>query len=197
MARGALPHEHPSASRRRRKVALRKADCVLVFGTPLDFRVGYGRSIAHQPEAKIVQVDLDGAELGTQPRVEVAILGDTGLVLEQLTAGGAEDGHRSDLHGAWLTSIRAPRTRSARRSSPEMTSDARRSTRYAPAPSSATRSTSDTIVIGDGGDFVATAANVLASREPGHWLDAGPLGTLGVGPGLRHGGQARAARSAT
>lgn len=41
----------------------------------------------------------------------------------------------------------------------------------------------DAIVIGDGGDFVATAASVLRIYEQGHWLDPGPLGTLGVGPG--------------
>src|SRR5438874_593831 len=43
--------------------------------------------------------------------------------------------------------------------------------------------TPDTIVIGDGGDFVGSAANVLRPRGFGHWLDAGPLGTLGAGPG--------------
>src|SRR5204863_8266758 len=41
----------------------------------------------------------------------------------------------------------------------------------------------DTIVIGDGGDFVATAASVLRISKIGQWLDPGPLGTLGVGPG--------------
>src|ERR1700684_4033176 len=39
------------------------------------------------------------------------------------------------------------------------------------------------IVIGDGGDFVATAAYVLKLEWPGLWMDPGPLGTLGVGPG--------------
>ena len=43
--------------------------------------------------------------------------------------------------------------------------------------------TPDTILIGDGGDFVGSAANVLRPRGFGHWLDAGPLGTLGAGPG--------------
>jgi acetolactate synthase-1/2/3 large subunit len=38
-------------------------------------------------------------------------------------------------------------------------------------------------VIGDGGDFVATAAYTLPVRWPGVWMDPGPLGTLGVGPG--------------
>src|SRR5262249_13443095 len=41
----------------------------------------------------------------------------------------------------------------------------------------------DSIVVGDGGDFVATAAYVLNLRPPGLWMDPGPLGTLGVGPG--------------
>ena len=39
------------------------------------------------------------------------------------------------------------------------------------------------IVIGDGGDFVATAANVIKLEWPQMWMDPGPLGTLGVGPG--------------
>jgi acetolactate synthase-1/2/3 large subunit len=39
------------------------------------------------------------------------------------------------------------------------------------------------VVIGDGGDFVATAANVLRLAWPQMWMDPGPLGTLGVGPG--------------
>jgi acetolactate synthase-1/2/3 large subunit len=39
------------------------------------------------------------------------------------------------------------------------------------------------VVIGDGGDFVATAAYVLKMQQPQLWMDPGPLGTLGVGPG--------------
>ena len=39
----------------------------------------------------------------------------------------------------------------------------------------------DTIVIGDGGDIVATAAKILPVKREGAWMDPGPLGTLGVG----------------
>jgi acetolactate synthase-1/2/3 large subunit len=39
----------------------------------------------------------------------------------------------------------------------------------------------DTIVIGDGGDIVATAAKILPVPREGAWMDPGPLGTLGVG----------------
>jgi acetolactate synthase-1/2/3 large subunit len=37
------------------------------------------------------------------------------------------------------------------------------------------------IVIGDGGDIVATAAKILPVKSEGAWMDPGPLGTLGVG----------------
>ena len=54
----------------------------------------------------------------------------------------------------------------------------------------------DAIVIGDGGDFVSYAGRVIDTYEPGCWLDPGPYGCLGSGPGLRARGEARAARTA-
>ena len=68
MARGALPYEHRGLFSRSRKFALAQADCVFVFGTPFDFRVDYGRAPTWAADAKIVQVDLDGAELGRNRR---------------------------------------------------------------------------------------------------------------------------------
>jgi acetolactate synthase-1/2/3 large subunit len=40
----------------------------------------------------------------------------------------------------------------------------------------------DAIVVGDGGDIVGIAASIINARQPGHWLDPGPFGCLGVGP---------------
>ena len=39
-----------------------------------------------------------------------------------------------------------------------------------------------TFVIGDGGDVVAACSRVLRVHRPGHWLDPGPFGCLGIGP---------------
>ncbi|HVE77007.1 MAG TPA: thiamine pyrophosphate-dependent enzyme, partial [Actinomycetota bacterium] len=41
----------------------------------------------------------------------------------------------------------------------------------------------DAIVVGDGGDFVSYAGREVPSYRPGSWLDPGPFGCLGVGPG--------------
>ena len=56
----------------------------------------------------------------------------------------------------------------------------------------------DAIVIGDGGDFVSYAGRVIDTYEPGTWMDPGPFGCLGAGPGQAIGAAApaRAARSA-
>jgi acetolactate synthase-1/2/3 large subunit len=176
MARGGLPHDHPSLMTRARKQALAQADVVFIFGTPLDFRLSYGRAI--NPEAKLVQIDLDGAELGRNRRLDVAIHGDTGLVLDQLRAAV---GNKSCAD--WLAAIRAIDDVSRAKMDAEMRSDA-----DPPNPLRVCRAVSERlgdkdVVIGDGGDFVATAAYVLRMQWPQVWMDPGPLGTLGVGPG--------------
>src|SRR2546426_8356272 len=60
--RGSLPAGHPHFFSLSRKEALGEADAVLIVGTPLDFRLGYGAGIAET--AQIVQVDSDAAEIG-------------------------------------------------------------------------------------------------------------------------------------
>ncbi|MBI3179392.1 MAG: acetolactate synthase [Deltaproteobacteria bacterium] len=178
MARGALPPEHPCLFTRCRKDALAAADVVVVFGTPLDFRLGYGDAIP--AEAKLIQVDLDGAEIGRNRTVDLGIVGDSGLVLAGLAArlkGRAPD------TADWLNQVREHEARRVgkMRQEMEVASDpinplylCSRLNRFVGER---------TIVVGDGGDFVATAAYVLKVRGVGSWMDPGPLGTLGVGPG--------------
>ncbi|MBI2389564.1 MAG: acetolactate synthase [Deltaproteobacteria bacterium] len=176
MARGALPHDHPAFFTRSRRQALARTDLVLVFGTPFDFRLDYGRAI--NADAKVVQVDLEGKELGRNRSVDVAIDGDTGLVLEQVLARCA-----TAKDPAWLAEIRAAETKARAKMAAEIESNE--------APVNPLRLCAEIdrrlgkadIVVGDGGDFVATAAYVLKMQHPQIWMDPGPLGTLGVGPG--------------
>jgi acetolactate synthase-1/2/3 large subunit len=184
MARGSIPPDHPAAMSMARKDALKRADVVLIFGTPLDFRLGYGRPSHIAADAKLIQVDLDGSEIGRNRAIEVGIVGDTCLVMQQLTALAVETRFQSALYASWSDEIRRIDREKREAGRAELESDA--------APVNPLRACAeidkvldeDTIVIGDGGDFVGTAANVLRIRKPGHWLDAGPLGTLGAGPGF-------------
>jgi acetolactate synthase-1/2/3 large subunit len=179
MARGALPKDHPSLFAHARRLALAESDLVFVMGTPLDFRLEYGRSPPFGAGAKLVHVDLDDAALGRNREPDVAIHGDTGLVLDQLLAaiGGKEV-------PPWMTSLRA--AEDAERARAEAALNAASGPPTAPRVfhELAQRLGTADMVVGDGGDFVAAGGAALHFEWPRLWLDAGPFGTLGVGAGF-------------
>jgi acetolactate synthase-1/2/3 large subunit len=180
-ARGSLDPDDPHWFLQTRKEALAKADVVLIFGTPLDFRIGYGRRIA--ADAKLIHVDLDGRELGRNRGCEVGIIGDTGMVMEGLTTLAREGRFTAGVWKGWLNELRALEAKKWEALGPQLRSD---DTPVNPLRLCAEVDAlvdENTIIVGDGGDFVGSAANVLRPRGFGHWLDAGPLGTLGTGPG--------------
>ncbi|MEZ4259010.1 MAG: thiamine pyrophosphate-binding protein [Polyangiaceae bacterium] len=178
MARGGLPHDHPLLFSRSRRFALAQADLVLVLGTPFDFRVDYGRAPTWSADAKIVQIDLDGSELGRNRGVDVAVHADSGIALEQIVSAFGKGSF-----GAWVDAVRAEETKRRAKMAAEIESDASPPNPLRVCAELSKRLGKDDVVIGDGGDFVATAAYVLKMQWPQLWMDPGPLGTLGVGPG--------------
>jgi len=184
MARGLMPPGHPWAFSRSRKQALAEADVVLVLGTPLDFRLNYGMSINYA--ASLVQVDLDPAQLGHNRPAAVTMHADPGTVLRQMLElraqlpGGAPTQRRE-----WQQALQATEARALAKAQPGLAADS--------SPVDVLRLCAevdavlddDATIIGDGGDFVATAAAWLRVRRyPAGWLDPGPLGTLGMGMGF-------------
>lgn len=183
LGRGSLPPGNPYFFSQTRKEALREADVALIFGTPLDFRLGYGRETHFNPSGAVIQVDLDAAEIGRNRAIDVGIVGDTGLVMQQLTDLAASEGFNATMVKPWLDELRQREQQKWERMRKEMESGAEPINPLRACKEIADVLTKDAIVIGDGGDFVATAASILPIYEQGHWLDPGPLGTLGVGPG--------------
>jgi acetolactate synthase-1/2/3 large subunit len=181
MARGLLSELPWSRSR---KAALAEADLVFLFGTPLDFRLNYGSAPLWNESCKLVQVDLDPAEPGRNRTADVAIPGDSGAVMAQLLAAGAL-GATKESRQAWLAQLQAIEQKQAAKMAGAYGSEA--------SPVDPLRICAEVdgvlpegaIIIGDGGDFVATAASVVKVRRyPAGWMDPGPLGTLGVGMGF-------------
>jgi len=183
LGRGSLPPGDPHFFSRTRKPALLGADVVLIFGTPLDFRLGYGRDSHINPGAKLIQVDLDPRELGRNRPCDVGIVGDTGLVMEQLTQAAKAEGYTKAMVKPWLDDMRKREQAAFEKVRPELDSDAVPINPLRACKEIADSVGENAIFIGDGGDFVATAASIVRVYQSGHWLDPGPLGTLGVGPG--------------
>ncbi|WP_242355218.1 MULTISPECIES: thiamine pyrophosphate-binding protein [Anaeromyxobacter] len=179
MGRGCLPPDHPSAFQLSRKEALAQADVVVVVGTPLDFRLGYGTEPTFAPGARVVQVDVEGGEIGRNRPVEVGIVGDARSVLEALEAGVK----LTPAAAEWRAFLREKETARAEKQRAFEESDQRpiHHFRLAKALDRVASRAGDVTFVGDGGNVVAVAAKVLKVRKPGRWLDPGPLGCLGVG----------------
>jgi acetolactate synthase-1/2/3 large subunit len=179
MGRGSIPQDHPLFFSRTRRGALARADVILLIGTPLDFRLAYGKRF--NPQAKIIQVDIDPTELGRNRDIDVCVEGDAGAVLEQLLA---ELGDARPDHNSWLKSLREEEEKTQAARQEFLNSDAVPIHPLRLCKETAAFVDENTIVIGDGGDIVNLAAQVLPINYPGQWYDPGPMGTLGVGTGF-------------
>ena len=182
MGRGALAHDDPFAVHLARKNAFRKTDCIVIVGTPLDFRVGYGAGIA--AEAKVIQIDRDPTRISQNRPTHVAILGDARSILTSLADAAQAAGARPDRFAGWVEELRGHEKRAREELDVLARSNERPTNHYrlGHAIAEATASLGDDVIlIGDGGDVVALASKVIPLSQPGRWLDPGPLGCLGVG----------------
>lgn len=178
--RGSLPAEHPLAFAHARSAALAAADLVLVLGTPLDFRLGYGRAPTFAEDAAVAMVDCDGAELGRNRPLAVGLAGHVGRVLEQLTA--ALPRGVAARFEPWRQKLGAQEREAQRALDAQSAADDVPVSHYRWAAEIARHVTPDTLVVGDGGDVVGCASKLVRLARPGQWLDPGPFGCLGVGP---------------
>jgi len=181
LARGCIPADHELFFSRARSTALKGADVALVVGVPMDFRLGFGKSFGDDTE--IVAIDVAEPERD-HPRAPAAELyGDVAAILSGLAEGGGAGGGGGNGLREWVETIRAVE-REKRDAERELREDPRAPLHpmrlYAELGEVLDR---DAIVIGDGGDFVSYAGRVIDSYEPGCWLDPGPFGCLGSGPG--------------
>jgi thiamine pyrophosphate-dependent acetolactate synthase large subunit-like protein len=177
LARGCVPADHALALSRARSTALKGADVALVVGVPMDFRLGFGQSFGEETEI----VAIDRAEpVHDHPREPAAELyGGLSAILDALRStarGGAGTGE-------WVATLRAEEDEKRAGEAAEF-ADPRAPLHpmrlYGELRTVLDR---DAIVIGDGGDFVSYAGRVVDSYTPGCWLDPGPYGCLGCGPG--------------
>lgn len=193
MGRGTLPADHPQALNHARKRALRGTDLVVLIGTPLDFRIGFGAGI--NPKAKIIQIDRDPTQFNKNRAVDVALSGSADRVLAQLADALA--GHSGATLRArmapWLAELHAEEERGQSQINAHIVARGRPINHYQLSSALAQAlgapglgggrgaMADDAVLIGDGGDVVGLGSKVLPLRRPGQWLDPGPLGCLGVG----------------
>jgi acetolactate synthase-1/2/3 large subunit len=178
LGRGCLPADHELAFSRARSTALGDADVALVLGVPMDFRLGFGGAFGG--ETKIIRVDVAANALTANRLPDVDLVGDLPATLAALREAAVSGAPRTR---AWVEQLRNVENEKRAAEQDEL-NDARSPLHpvriYKELGEVLDR---DAIVVGDGGDFVSYAGRFIDTYQPGCWMDPGPFGCLGAGPG--------------
>ncbi len=183
MGRGVIPGGHPLLVTKARGVALGGADLVVVVGTPLDFRLGYGIFGGKDgaTPAKVVHLADSPAQVSSHAELAGSASGDLALVLDGLRDAVDRLGPRNWT--PWVTRLQDTVAAAAARDAELLMAEADPVHPARIYGELVPRLADDAVVIGDGGDFVSFAGKFVEPRRPGGWLDPGPYGCLGAGLG--------------
>jgi acetolactate synthase I/II/III large subunit len=186
MGRGVIPGGHRSLVTKARGAALSGADLVVVVGTPLDFRLGYGAFGGPDKNptgefARVVHIADSPGQVSGHAELAASVAGDLTTVLDGLQKA-IEGGDRPDWQ-AWADQLRDQVRAAAERDAQLLTAEADPIHPARIYGELVPRLEDDSVVIGDGGDFVSFAGKYVEPKRPGGWLDPGPYGCLGAGLG--------------
>jgi len=154
---------------------VRDADVVVLLGRKQDYVIGFCRPPHIAANAKIIQIDPSPLEIGRNRGVDIAMVGDVGAILDQMTTEAAQHNWR-EL--PWLEELRSVRAAQAewadnlaRRTAPMHALFVYKTLKSILQP--------DDCLIFDGGDFCHFGRSYLPSLKPKHWLNVSSLGMLG------------------
>jgi acetolactate synthase-like protein len=180
MARGLLGTGSALQLRHNRKKTLKEADLVIVAGNPFDFRLDYGRQISSK--ATLIAANRSPEDLRKNRKPDLALSGDPARFLRALAAVAGTP------NPTWQGWIAGRREADAQRDA-EIAVQAQAEAAEFVNPLTLCKAmegafATPSVLVADGGDFVATASYIVRPRGPLSWLDPGVFGTLGVGAGF-------------
>jgi acetolactate synthase-1/2/3 large subunit len=184
MGRGVVPGGHPLLVTKARGQALGTADLVIVVGTPLDFRLGYGVFGGKDgaPPASVVHIADSAGQVSQHADLAGSVHGELGPVLEAL-ADAVDQVVRKPDWSSWVTGLQETVAAAVERDRALLDAEADPIHPARIYGELVPRLADDAVVIGDGGDFVSFAGKFVEPKRPGCWLDPGPYGCLGAGLG--------------
>ena len=178
--RGVVPEDHPRCFLSARSLAFREADVILFLATRFNYVISHGQAPRFNADAKTIQVNIDPTEIGRNRPVDVGIAGDAKAVLRQmldLVQGKFEPQKET----AWIAALREQDLKGQARLEPLMHSDE--------VPIHPLRLCKevkefldrDAILVVDGQEILNYGRQSIPTFRPGHRLNSGSFGTMGVG----------------
>jgi acetolactate synthase-1/2/3 large subunit len=186
MGRGIVPGGHPQLVTKARSAALNGADVVVVVGTPLDFRLGYGvfGGKDGSAPAKVVHIADSPGQVSQHAELAASASGSLSSCFDGILVGlRKSDNWGPSRWSPWLERLRGIVGEATQRDNELLTAEADPIHPARIYGELLPRLADDAVVIGDGGDFVSFAGKYVEPKRPGGWLDPGPYGCLGAGMG--------------
>jgi thiamine pyrophosphate-dependent acetolactate synthase large subunit-like protein len=180
ISRGTVPEDHALAFLNARSTAFTEADVLVTIGTRFNWVVQFGRPPRFAKNLKVIHVDINPTQIGWNRDVDVPIVGDARAVLEQLVeeAKGKIDPKR---YASWVGRLRVIDAEKNAEQEKAMSSDN--------APIHPLRLCKevrdflkrDAILVVDGQEILNFGRQSIPTYTPGHRLNSGAFGCMGVG----------------
>ena len=177
--RGVIPEDHALSFLGARNRAWKEADVVLVVGTRFNFILGFGQAPRFAEDVKMIQVDIADEEIGRNRAVDVGIVGDAKVVLRQLI-DEASDSFQGRDELAWIDTLRGYDQRSQEKMSAIMQADTSPMHPLRLCKEVRDFMDRDAIIVVDGHEILNFARQSVPTNAPGHRVNAGPNGCMGV-----------------
>ena len=179
--RGVVPDDHPCSYMTMRSSAFRDADLIVVLGTRMNYIIGHAAPPRFGGNATIARVDIDPDEIATAARfVDIPVVGDCKMVLQQVLDG---IGTRvtQDSYKAWRQKLAEGET--AKRASAGANKYAEDGDIHPVRLLEEVKNFAkrDAILCVDGQETLNFGRQTMPTFAPGHRLNSGPFGTMGVG----------------
>ena len=177
--RGVIPEDHALSFLGARNRAWKEADVVLIVGTRLNFILGFGQAPRFAEDVKMIQVDIADEEIGRNRAVDVGIVGDAKMVLRQLI-DEASDSFRGRDELAWIDTLRGHDQRSQEKMNAIMQAESSPMHPLRLCKEVRDFMDRDAIIVVDGHEILNFARQSVPTNAPGHRVNAGPNGCMGV-----------------
>ena len=180
ISRGLLPEDHALSFLNARSKAFTEADVVLAVGTRFDWMIQFGRPPRFAADLKVIHVDINPSQLGHNREVDVPIVGDARAVLEQLRAE-AEGKITPRLYAGWTGKLRTLDAEKSSEMDKAMSNDNTPIHPLRLCKEVRDFLRRDAILVVDGQEILNFGRQAIPTYVPGHRLNSGAFGTMGVG----------------
>ncbi len=179
--RGVIPEDHPLSYMTVRSAAFREADLIMIIGTRMNYIIGHAAPPRFNKDATIIRIDIDEDEISTSPRkIDIGIVGDAKAVLHQINS--RLDGVvNKDSFLEWRNRLSDEEASKRSRPGGNSVSDAVPIHPLRLCEEVKNFMDRDAILVVDGQEILNYGRQSMPTFEPGHRLNSGPFGTMGVG----------------